>query len=147
MDVMSITSASDQNHQTWQDASEVFADGRMTTYNYYSLLLAARDFHREASEQMFFVDVPDGLFDAADYLVNALENRGDAMDHLAKYVNTGDLEELRKAQQDLEEAEAGMWLALAEIIGVSEEAGLNSDWLLSSVECDVEARTCGLATP
>ncbi len=145
MGVNQVVSPSDANHSVFQDASDFARRGQPNLYDYYTLVVRVGELHHAAADAMQDVPAPEGLYEARDEISYGLRNRGDAMGHLANFINTSDLEELRKAEQDYAEADYSVYWGMLLIAQAAQEAGLDPVWLLESVECSNETQTCGLA--
>ena len=140
---------SDRNIDAWKQISSLFGDSRVDRYDYYRFLTNAKGAHHhlaDAWRSEYWV-APTGLDDVGYTVWFLLDNRGDAMDHLAKYVNTADLDELQKAEQDLGEADSAMLEVTFAILRAADEAGLDIEVMDYVVHCDEDAALCGLRPP
>ena len=148
--VLGATSPSDMALSDWKRLSGLYANNQIDHYDYYKALLVFKDAHHRLADivSTWRLDMtPDGLEDAELNLWGMLQNRGDAMDHYAKAVNTGDLEELRKAEQDMEEANGMAARSIVGILNAAMDAGIDLDALDYVVHCDEETRSCGVREP
>ena len=148
--LLTFLSPSDSNMDAWRTLSESYRNQGISRYRYYESLISAKEAHHGLYNRWYGLEgpaIPEGIDDVFCSAGYVLKNRGDAMSHMAKAVDTNSLEELRLAETDLREAESALACAIAKTFEVAANAGLNVKALDYIVFCDKDERSCRLRSP
>jgi hypothetical protein len=143
----SVSEPGGQTLRTYKNVSEDFGRGYISIPDYYNFILEVRESYESLASAALRLSTPPGMGSASDGLWATLQNRADGLEHIAKYINKGDLEEQRKASVDLAEADRAVLASVAALLEGIVGAGMNFEATMNTVVCDQEGRRCEFRRP
>ena len=137
----------ERNSSAFKEATDAFAADSVTLLSYYNFVVGAGNAFASISKSAQRFDAPPGLDSTVNAVATSADKKSTAMSHLAAFLNKHDLEEQRKALDDLSVANSAQAASAVFLFDQFTKAGLRSDIALALVSCDQTTQKCSLRAP